>query len=98
MRNSGSTAQERALNFSVTNAYALYQILIQAMEAGLQFSSVETEKSPLCRPESDCWDVKFTFFNPLHRSRVARQVFRYTVDVSDVEPVQIGNTRTWQVH
>lgn len=97
-RNVGRSPQERALNFSVTNAYAAYQILIQAMGMGLELLSVETEKSPLCRPESDCWDMKLHFFDPLQKDRLARQIFRFTVDVSDVEPVQIGNTRTWQVH
>lgn len=97
-RNLGATPRERALNFAVTNAYALHQIVVEATTAGLELASVDTEKSPLCRPESDCWDVKLTFFDPVARSRLARRVYRFTIDVSDVEPVQIGSTRNWQVH
>ncbi|NER95556.1 MAG: hypothetical protein F6J86_17225 [Symploca sp. SIO1B1] len=58
---------------------------------------MEVEKSPLCRPESDCWDVKLTFFDPSHRTQRARKVYRFTVDVSDVVSVTIGRVHSWVV-
>ncbi|WP_394325532.1 cyanobactin maturation protease PatG family protein [Methanosarcina barkeri] len=56
------------------------------------------KKSPICRPDSDCWDVKLTFFDPLHREEVARMVYRFTIDVSDVVPVSIGDLRSWSIY
>ncbi|WP_375766852.1 S8 family serine peptidase [Archangium gephyra] len=97
MRNVGEAPQHRALNFSATNAYETYRVFFEATRLGMKLERVDVERSPLCRPESDCWDVKLTFFDPLARRRRARQIFRFTVDVSDVEPVLIGNTRSWQV-
>jgi cyanobactin maturation PatA/PatG family protease len=94
----GLSPEDRALNFSATNAYLVYQILTQTVGAGLELCAIDLERSPLCRPESNCWDVKLTFFDPLNPRRRPRQVFRFTVDVSDVEPVQIGTYRTWQIH
>ncbi len=96
-RNAGVSPPDRALNFSATNVYSVYQIMVQAVSRGLELQSVERERSPLGRPESDCWDLKLTFFDPLHPRRSPRQAFRFTVDVSDVEPVQIGDHRTWQL-
>jgi hypothetical protein len=52
------------------------------------------EKSPICRPDSDCYDVKLSFFDPENNQR-SNQVFRFTIDVSDVIPVTIGEIRSW---
>ncbi|HXQ73399.1 MAG TPA: hypothetical protein VN844_23055, partial [Pyrinomonadaceae bacterium] len=60
--------------------------------------SITTEKSPICRPDSDCWDVKLTFFNPARRLDQAREIYRLTIDVSDVVPVTVGQVRRWQVY
>lgn len=97
MRNLGISPQDRTLNFAVTNAYAVYCILTQATLMSLQFVSVEIERSPLCRLDSDCWDIVLTFLDPYHQNRLARRTYRYTVDVSDVEPVQIGSVRNWHI-
>jgi hypothetical protein len=35
------------------------------------------------------------FFNPLKRFEEARHVYQFTVDVSDVVPVTVGELRTW---
>ncbi|HFZ8353073.1 TPA: peptidase S8, partial [Salmonella enterica subsp. enterica serovar Java] len=54
--------------------------------------------SPISRPESDCWDVVMEFFNPKERLTVARKLYRYTIDVSDVVPVTIGDVRSWNAY
>ncbi|MCP4549327.1 MAG: peptidase S8, partial [bacterium] len=59
---------------------------------------IDVERSPICRPESDCWDVKLTFFNPTKRIEQARVVYRFTIDVSDVVPVTVGPVRHWHVY
>ncbi|MCE2673649.1 MAG: hypothetical protein LW635_08605 [Microcystis sp. 53598_E5] len=51
-------------------------------------------KSPFCRLDSDCWDVQLKFFDP-ENSRRARKVFRFTIDVSDLIPVTLGEVRSW---
>jgi len=86
------------MNFAATNAFMAAAVFEQAVGKDLMLDSIETERSPVCRPDSDCWDVKLTFFNPKERLTVARTVFRFTIDVSDVVPVTIGDVRSWSVY
>jgi cyanobactin maturation PatA/PatG family protease len=109
-RNLGQTSQERALNFSATNAFqyanGLIEVLRSQRRSGtgtdtpqaetLQFDSIEVEKSPFCRMDSDCWDIKLKFFDPENKDR-AKKVMRYTVDVSDIMPVTLGQPKIWDV-
>ncbi|MDJ1180380.1 PatA/PatG family cyanobactin maturation protease [Roseofilum sp. BLCC_M91] len=95
-RNLGQTSEERALNFAATNAFQAAQALTEATGRGMQLDAIETEKSPFCRMDSDCWDVKLKFFDP-ENDRRAKKVFRFTVDVSDTMPVTIGEMRSWSI-
>jgi cyanobactin maturation PatA/PatG family protease len=89
-RNLGVTPQERALNFSATNAFQIGVVMSRGVAV------LEVEKSPICRSDAECYDVKLIFFDPenLQRSRTA---FRFTVDVSDVIPILIGSVRRWNL-
>lgn len=93
-RNLGVTPQERALNYAATNAFQISVAISQATLSDRVIESVEVVKSPICRADSDCYDVKLRFFDPenLHRSRIIK---RFTIDVSDVIPVTIGQMRSW---
>ena len=93
-RNLGVTPQERALNFSATNAYQITEVLISTGQDNLVLDQIQVEKSPVCRPESDCYDVKLSFFDPENNQR-ARRIYRFTVDVSEAVPVTIGTVRSW---
>lgn len=95
-RNLGVTPQERALNFSATNAFQIAEVMSTGTAADVGLDTITVEKSPICRPDSDCYDVKLQFFN-LQDNRRAGKVFRFTVDVSDVIPVSIGRVRSWSV-
>jgi len=94
LRNLGVTAHERALNFSATNAFQVGQVMEAAARGGLELDRIDVKKSPVCRPDSDCYDVELGFFSP-QNTNVANKVFRFTVDVSDVIPVTIGEVRAW---
>jgi cyanobactin maturation PatA/PatG family protease len=94
LRNLGKTSQERALNFGATNAFQGIQALTDPRVVGMQLDEITVEKSPFCRPDSDCWDVKLKFFDPENNQR-AKRIFRYTVDVSDLIPVTMGEPRSW---
>ena len=59
-----------------------------------KLESIGVERSPICRPGSDCWDVKLTFFDPTKREG-QRQASRLTIDVSEVVPVMVGTVRSW---
>jgi cyanobactin maturation PatA/PatG family protease len=96
LRNLGQTSQERALNYAATNAFQSAETFREAGDRGLQLDTVNVERSPFCRMDSDCWDVRITFFDP-ENTRRARKVYRYTVDVSDVMPVSIGDVRSWSI-
>lgn len=98
VRNLGLSSQERAINFAATNAFQVERVFQSAIEKQLKLSSLAVERSPVCRPESDCWDVKLTFFNPLRRLEQAQEVYRFTIDVSDIVPVTVGRVRHWQVY
>jgi cyanobactin maturation PatA/PatG family protease len=93
-RNLGVTPQERALNYSATNAFQLSIAISQATLNDLVIETIEVVKSPICRPDSDCYDVKLKFFDPDNIQR-SRTVKRFTIDVSDVIPVTIGQMRSW---
>ena len=94
LRNLGTTSQDRALNFAVTNAFQAAATFSQAVAEGMELDSITVEKSPFCRLDSDCWDVKLKFFDP-ENSRRAKKIFRFTIDVSDLIPVTLGAVKSW---
>jgi cyclic patellamide precursor peptide PatG/subtilase family protein len=98
MRNLGVASQERALNYAATNVFQVTDVFRQASGQGLELDGITAERSPLCRPESDCWDILLTFFDPRNRMTTARRVYRVTVDVSDVLPVTVGTIRSWSIY
>jgi cyanobactin maturation PatA/PatG family protease len=94
LRNLGKTSRDRALNYAVTNAFQVAATFSDAIVAGMQLDEISVEKSPFCRMDSDCWDVKLKFFDPENSNR-AKRIYRYTVDVSDLIPVTMGEVRSW---
>jgi hypothetical protein len=94
LRNLGKTSRDRALNFAVTNAFQVAQTFSDPLIKGMQLDEISVDKSPFCRMDSDCWDVKLKFFDPENSNR-AKRIFRYTVDVSDLIPVTMGEVRSW---
>jgi cyanobactin maturation PatA/PatG family protease len=97
LRNLGVTAEERAVNYAATNALQVEKIFESAIKESMALDTIEVERSPLGRPDSDCWDVKIHFFYPRRQVQTVRKVYRFTVDVSDVVPVTVGPTRSWFV-
>ncbi len=97
LRNLGITPQDRAINYAATNAFNIERIFESAMNEDIELESIDVEKSPLCRPGADCWDVKLTFFHPQRVFEQARKCYRFTVDVSDICPVSVGRVRSWFV-
>lgn len=94
LRNLGHTSRDRALNFAATNAFQAAHTFAQAVADGMELDTIDVEKSPFGRQDSDCWDVKLKFFDP-ENNRRAKRVFRFTIDVSDILPVTLGEVRTW---
>jgi cyanobactin maturation PatA/PatG family protease len=94
-RNLGVTPQDRALNFSATNAFQATQVIRSVTSENLDLDTISVANSPVCRPDSDCYDVEIGFFDPTNL-QVARTVARFTVDVSDVIPVTLGAPRFWR--
>ena len=98
MRNDGRRPEDRALNYAATNAFQIAEVFSQARSDSHVLDGIMVEPSPTSRPNSDCWIVKLTFFNPKARSEQARRVYQLTIDVSDVVPVAIGQVRSWAVY
>jgi PatG C-terminal/Subtilase family/PatG Domain len=94
-RNLGIMPQERALNFVATNAFEVGEIYAAAVKEHMELDGISVSRSPICRPESDCWDVEVSFFYPERQVQTVRKVYRFTVDVSDTVPVTVGTTRSW---
>jgi hypothetical protein len=95
VRNLGMLPQERAINFIATNAFEVGVVYEQAIKDHMELDAINVVRSPICRPESDCWDVELSFFYPERQVQTVRRVYRFTVDVSDVVPVTIGTMRSW---
>jgi cyanobactin maturation PatA/PatG family protease len=96
LRNLGVAPQERAINYAATNAYQARQVFAEAATRNYALDSIKVVKSPICRPDSDCWDVQLQMFDPENERRAGR-VYRYTVDVSESLPVTVGPVRNWAV-
>jgi len=98
MRNLGVSSEERALNYAATNAFQVSSVFAQALKENLELNDISASKSPICRPGSDCYDVVLSFFNPRERMTQARKEYRFTIDVSDIVPVTVGEVRSWSVY
>ena len=96
--NLGTTPQERAINYAATNAYQVATVYRDAIKQNLKLDRIGAERSSVCRPGSDCWDVKLTFFDPRQRHEKAKEIYRFTVDVSEVVPVTVGKMRRWSAY
>jgi cyanobactin maturation PatA/PatG family protease len=105
LRNLGQSPPDRALNYAATNAFtfasgvALQEALLSAQRLPgannlYTLDTIAVSKSPYCRPDSICYDVQVTFFDP-ENDRRARSVFQYTVDVSDEMPVSLAPTHQY---
>lgn len=94
LRNLGVTAEDRALNYAATNALQAAEVVRSTTQNQYDLDKINVRKSPVCRPDSDCYDVELSFFNP-GNTRTANRIFRFTVDVSDIIPVTIGSIRSW---
>ena len=94
LRNLGISPEERALNFAATNAYQAATAFADGMRRRLELYRLAVKKSPICRPDSDCWDVQMVMFDPENERRAGR-FYRFTVDVSEVLPVTVGPMRSW---
>ncbi len=97
IRNMGQDPRDRAINYSATNAFNIQRVFERAVKESMSLDEISVERSPVCRPDSDCWDVKLIFFVPEKQLEVARKVYRFTVDVSDVVPVLVGDVRQWSI-
>ena len=96
LRNVGQTSRDRALNFAVTNIFQATATFAEAIASERQLDTIEVEKSPYCRLNSDCWDLLLTFYDP-ENGRRSRQVFRFTIDVADTLPVTVGKIKRWSI-
>ena len=94
LRNLGITAEERALNYSAVNAVQVADVVRSTTLDEFDLDRIDVKKSPVCRPDSECYDVELSFFNP-NNTNIANRLFRFTVDVSDIIPVSIGAPRSW---
>ncbi|SHJ21941.1 cyanobactin maturation protease, PatA/PatG family [Clostridium cavendishii DSM 21758] len=99
LRNLGITSGDRALNYTGTNLVQVKEIFNNPDIVGqYALDTIEVERSSICRPNSDCWDVKIILFKPKKLLEEARKVFLFTVDVSDIVPVSIGTIRDWEMY
>jgi cyanobactin maturation PatA/PatG family protease len=101
LRNLGTASPDRAINFMGTNAIQFAQNIADGILSGkivdgavqdlYTLDTIDAVKSPFCRIDSDCWDVRMIFFDPTNDQR-ARTCFQITCDVSDELPVQLSPT------
>ncbi len=98
LSNLGVTPQDRAINYAATNLYQVASVYREAINKDLKLDRITTERSQTSRPNSECWDVILTLFDPQRRYERAREVYRLTIDVSEIIPVTVGKLRRWSVY
>jgi hypothetical protein len=94
LRNLGASSRDRALNFAATTAFQETRTFATVLRQGMVLDSVTVDQSPFARRHSDCWNVKLRFFDPENTDRVNR-VYCFTIDVSDIVPIAVGNPKEW---
>lgn len=94
IRNLGLTGAERAINYSATNVFQLFNILVvqRPRDGREEIRNIDAVRSPICRMDSECYDVRVRFFDPNNVLR-ASEVIIFTIDVSDPLPVSVGAAR-----
>jgi hypothetical protein len=95
LRNLGLLPQDRALNYAATNAFNVERMFESAVKDNMELDSIKVTRSPVSRPNSDCWDIEVYFFYPERQVQTVRKVYRFTIDVSDIVPVTIGPMHSW---
>jgi hypothetical protein len=95
VRNLGQTPIDRAINYHATNTFEAAEAIVKEAADGYELDSIYADKSPLCRPKSECYDVVMRFFSTTDRLAKPLREYRLTVDVNDVVPIGIGPTRSW---
>ncbi len=96
LRNLGVSSQDRAINYAGSNVANAANIFESALKKEMELYSIDAAPSQICRPGSDCWEVRLAFFDPENVLR-AKRVYGFTTDVSDVCPVMVGNIRSWSM-
>lgn len=98
LRNMGRTPSERAINFGGTSIFQMGDVFASKIEDELVLHRIEVSKSLVCPPGGDCWDVSLIFFHPRQMLDRAREVLRFTVDVSHEMPVRVGAVNSWSTY
>ncbi|MFT5758999.1 MAG: cyanobactin maturation PatA/PatG family protease [Alteromonadaceae bacterium] len=97
LKNNGVSEEERAINFVGTNIFQLAQIFNTVFElkevngkllTKYEFDSYKIQKSKVQRPTSILMDVTLSFFE-LDKENKPMKCYRFTVDVSDINPVMV---------
>jgi cyanobactin maturation PatA/PatG family protease len=96
LRNAGRTSRDRALNYAGTNLFTPIDLVLDKFKANHALDTIDVQPSTLCRPGSDCWDITLNFFDSTEPITNVRWHHRYTVDVSEVIPVMVGEIRSWK--
>lgn len=94
-RNLGLTSRDRAINYAGTNPSDFAKAFTEAADHEMDLHTIEVVPSLVCRPGSECWDVKLEYFDPQQNTAAVRHVYRITIDVSDVVPVVVGPAHYW---
>ncbi|MCA9470065.1 MAG: S8 family serine peptidase [Nitrospira sp.] len=96
-RNPGLSGPDRALNFGATHSFKTAVEIRKYLKIDYfpDVDSIEVHPSPTCRKDSECYDVNVAFFDAENLMR-AKDVLRYTVDVSDEVPVLLGEPQNYR--
>ncbi len=93
-RNLGVAGRERALNFASMSAGLIAEVAHKFGGLDLVLDEIEVIRSVACRSGSECYDVRVKMFIPSD-GKAAIKVFQFTIDVSDIIPVALGDISSW---
>ncbi|SHO58651.1 S8 family serine peptidase [Vibrio quintilis] len=92
--NRGQSPEERALNYAIYNIISVADVVNEAAENNLQFTSYQVKPSKIQRQHSEMRDVELTFFDP-GNTTLASTTYAITVDVSAITPIIVGQIEQW---
>ncbi|MCP4352770.1 MAG: PatA/PatG family cyanobactin maturation protease [Desulfobacterales bacterium] len=98
LRNPGLSPRERAINYAATNAFQIKEVFESAIKEKMVLKDINAEPAAVCRPGSECWEVRLEFFDPEKRTERAKKAYRFVADVSEVIPVTMGKVRSWSIY
>ncbi len=97
-QNTGSTRQDRAVNFAAANAFQIKEVFETTYGDQLELDDIDVEEAQISSPGRELWSVRLMYLNPKNRRGESRRLYLFDVDVSEPIPVLVGPLRHFHLN